>query len=1254
MPDKSLMSVAGAPVEKPSRYTPIATLKWIGGLQTQRSPFASLDTRYNSTYLGGKPDSLIAGSNVEISNKLTLQRRPGLVAYGASSIPSPDFFFKWQQAALASFVSIVDPNLTIYPQANLQLIIDTSTNGSSAPGNIYNYSPTSAGIIVNKSLLSQQTSFTTVVNTMYMGDGVDLYKLVGANLLAYSNNFTNAVWSNTNITITTGQTDPTGGTNASNLALTSSGSQGFVFQARTPNYTPVGSNTFTASVWMRVASATQTVSLGIVNQNGAVFRIDTPQTVTTSWALYQVTATMNSADTGVGIQITLNAGAESIFVYGAQVEVGGPATPTTITLNKPNGVYLWGMQAPSTAPSFTFTAQHGSTGKPWEPNTLYSQTNAPVTAVAAVGSLPAPVIINGTTYTVGAIYTATFAGGTSNGLQGRYFSMLPGSGGTLAASNQTLGTANLNGLPGFLCLASTSTTLTLYNTSATAQASLSGTNTATLLDTIVDTNGNLEVAYTPGKSGGSAPTWNPVMGQPTSDGLQNLIVQNNSVQVNGSSGSVAFPTTVTAGNTILVFVTTSNSVGSGIATPTLSGATLVGPISTNSTSNIGIFLYYRLSAAGTETGISFTGGGSQATWIGIAEVANQTAIDQSNTNRSVNTTSVLFSTGSVTTTNTLDILISFALANVANGTQGFSQLNIPTIPAGWQSIVNQAPTAQGSGFWNQNAAFNVLTTTSSQNPEWVITNPTTNSNDGYAGITAAFKSSVGTLVWYNLGPFGLTSTSTTNYQYGFSFVNTYTGQRSNMSPLSVSTGAFAGQAVTVTGPGMQTTPSGPYSADPQVDAIEVYRNTDGGGFWFQIPPTLMQNMSGTVTDANGNLYLANPGNANSTGTWSFIDVVPDTSLNTQIYAPIGFLNSPPPAGLNILEYWDGRVWGCVGNILYYSTAADDAALINVLQNGVSAESWEPTNVIPFDSSIVRIVATGAGLLVFTTTDVWGISGTNLSTYNPVKVLAGVGLGTYNGVVIDGSTLMLQTRDRQCLMMNVNSGVSEIGFVIGDVIENNINPLTAYLARHIKGSQDNAFYLGDGATGWFRLNPNQYGASTMGEQTPIWSPFATITGGCKALASIEVQPGIKQLLVGGTGVGPVLTRSITAFSDNGTPYTWSATIGSILLALPGLLAVCESITTEMVASESTQCAVAVLLDEIAGTFENLPTSSPTMTNDPPQLSPSISVLANRFYLSTGSVPPVCRHMQVKLSGSAVATQDEVLSLTIRGEHIGEQS
>lgn len=68
--DVSLYDVQGVHAAKPSKYSPISTLRWIGGLQTQRSVFAALDSRYNQRYLGGKPDALIAGSNCEINNKL--------------------------------------------------------------------------------------------------------------------------------------------------------------------------------------------------------------------------------------------------------------------------------------------------------------------------------------------------------------------------------------------------------------------------------------------------------------------------------------------------------------------------------------------------------------------------------------------------------------------------------------------------------------------------------------------------------------------------------------------------------------------------------------------------------------------------------------------------------------------------------------------------------------------------------------------------------------------------------------------------------------------------------------------------------------------------------------------------------------------------------------------------------------------------------------------------------------------------------
>ena len=1237
--DVSLYDVQGVHAAKPSKYSPISTLRWIGGLQTQRSVFAALDSRYNQRYLGGKPDALIAGSNCEINNKLTLQRRPGLVAYGTSNIPAPDFFYSWQQASLANFVSIVDPTQTTYPNANLQLIVDTATNGTNAPGSIYNYSSTKAGIILNKSVLSQQTSFETVVNTMYLGDGVDLYKQVGANLLTYSNTFGNAVWTSTNVTLATGQTDPTGSKNATQFTISSSGSGTYLFQTSgtfAPNYTPVASNTFTFSVWLKAAS-TQNVSLFINDQTNSTV-VQSSFSLTTSWALYQITGTTSGSVTAFKVGVFDPTTTATTYAYGAQFEVGGPATPTTITLNKPNGIYLWGIQAPQSAPTFTFQQQLGSTGQPWEPGTAYSQTTASITAVAATALLGTPVTINGVTYSSGAIYTATVSGGAANGLQGRYFSCLNGSNGTLATANQSTA-------PGFLCLLSSATTITLYNTAATAQGSLSGTVTATLLDTIVDSNGNLEVAYTPGTSGGTAPVWNPTQTQSTSDSA--LVVQANSNQANSATCSTPFVANVAANNTKLVFVACSNSPSSGTpSTPTLtdsSGDTLT-LFAHKSVSNIAIFLFYKLSATAGASAISTTNGGNQATWIGVAEIDHQTATDGSATNSAQMSTNIVFSTGSVTPTNTPDILITYALFAVPNSTQGNSQGKIPD---NFQGIIAQAPTTQGTGVWNMAAAYQFENTTSAVNPTWTITNPTTNSNDGYMGLSAAFKSSVGTLVWYNIGPKGLTSTSVTNYQYAYSFVNSYTGHRSNISPFSTTTGTFAGQAITVTGSGLPT------STDSQVDAIEVYRNVDGGAIWHQIPPSLMTSMSGTLTDANGNLYLANPGTAASAGTWSFTDTVQDAYLNTQIYAPMDLLNSTPPAGLTNLTFWSGRMWGSVGNLLYYATGPDNAVLLNLLQNGVPSESWYPSNVIPFDSEIVRSVPAGNGLLVFTTTDIWLVQGSNAVQYAPITIASNIGLGNYNALCVDGSNIMLITRDRECLWFSLSSGFYEIGFVIGDKIESTINPLTAYLTRHVKGSQDNAYYVGDGATGWFRLNPNQYGASASGEQAPIWSPFATITGGCNALASIEVQPGIKLLLVGAaSGTGPILNRDITVFTDNGTAYTWSATIGSVILALPSVLAAVESVTTEMVASNSTQCRVGVLLDEISGTFETLPATNPQATNDPPQLNPSTTVLATRFFLSPGTSPPVCRHLQVQLSGTTVGTQDEILSLTLRGEILNE--
>jgi hypothetical protein len=523
------------------------------------------------------------------------------------------------------------------------------------------------------------------------------------------------------------------------------------------------------------------------------------------------------------------------------------------------------------------------------------------------------------------------------------------------------------------------------------------------------------------------------------------------------------------------------------------------------------------------------------------------------------------------------------------------------------------------GQWQPNHLYGVGSTIidPNGNTQEATTNP--NGTSGPSGptdwaTTIGLTTPDNTETWLMIQPIYLSAS--VGYQYYYAFLNSATGQPSNVSPISLPTGPLSGNQITVTGG---------RSSDPQVDEIAIYRNVDGGAFYYQVG------------------IVQNP----LVGNWTFVDTVQDSNLNTSIYAPIGLLNTPPPSGALDPVFHASRLWMHSGSNLYYAAGPDNAVALNIILNAVSAESWPPLNVIPLDAPITRKISTPAGLLVWTVQDIWLVSGTNLSNFNPTKQFIGHGLRSWNAMDVDGSTLYAYLSDKQDITINPSTGSMEIGFPIGDIVET-FDPTKTYVARHVGGSQDNATFVADGSTGWYRCNPNQVGASLSGEQSPVWSPKANITNGCGAIASVETSPGVHQLLVGQTAPGVVLKRDITQFQDNGTGYEWFGTIGSLILATAGQLAEVESITTEMVAVGQT-ASVSVLLDEISGTFEPLPEG----VNDPPQLTPSESVFSNRYYLSQGTEPPLCRHLQIKLSGVPANTKDELLSLMIRGVLVPEQ-
>jgi hypothetical protein len=394
--------------------------------------------------------------------------------------------------------------------------------------------------------------------------------------------------------------------------------------------------------------------------------------------------------------------------------------------------------------------------------------------------------------------------------------------------------------------------------------------------------------------------------------------------------------------------------------------------------------------------------------------------------------------------------------------------------------------------------------------------------------------------------------------------------------------------------------------DAQITQIWVFRTADGGSTYLGLPTNPYPNQNATIVDS-----------------------APDTSLVLEWQAPIDHANDPPPAGLTNLAYHSGRAWGTVGNLLYCSAGPDC-----IMGNG--AEAFPPGNVWVFPSNLTRLHATPNGMLIFSTSDVHLMGGTSLVTFYPAPFQQDTGLLSPNAIDFQGNQAFLYTADRIFTVLGA-PGITEHGFAIGNLLEQNFDPTKVYVASLMNGTSDKAVFISDGSTGWYRCNWNQ-----NPEGGPTWSPFATLTGGITAMAALDTSPGVQQLLFGQTS-GAVMARNRTVFTDNGSSYPAYLTFGSIVLAQPGQLAEVESITVELMQIGSVP-TIGVLLDEIApASFETLS----GYVSDPPMLPDSTTVMAKRWYLLEGSQAIVCRHMQTQISFIAEPYKNEILTFSIYG-------
>jgi hypothetical protein len=585
-----------------------------------------------------------------------------------------------------------------------------------------------------------------------------------------------------------------------------------------------------------------------------------------------------------------------------------------------------------------------------------------------------------------------------------------------------------------------------------------------------------------------------------------------------------------------------------------------------------------------------------------------------------------------------------------------TQWYLPPAPFGFSPPTPAQPYGSanviGSNFVQYVVATTGVGTSGSSTPSWSVTvGNTTTDNDVTWKTVSAFNPN--SLSWTSGFAYAYSYKCRTSTDYyvnnippGLTIVNGpptggATGAISTASPATTITGANSG-AVNII--------SGPLPNDPQVDTIVIWRSADGGGSSnmfelteFPVPKTagVTSGSSSQVSKGTLNNGLSQHVFSPTSTTWQFTDYLPSLptstfpGLNTLVPAPIDDSNNPPPAGFVPHAWHFQRIFGPVTTSVYFSGGPDVIV-------GNPNEAFNPADVFPFLSGVTRCIHTPTGLVTVLQNDIEAIyGGPTTSSFYSTTLFPGKGALSFNAIDWLGGEIYMFTSDSQFLMLTPSLQVSHTGFPIGNKLAA-FDAADVYLTVHDEGT-DNAVYISDGSTGFYRLNPHQ-----VPQGDAIWSPFRTVTGGCGLLQSVVTAPGVSTLLIGGTGTNQnILERNQSVFSDSGTAYESNFEIGAITLADPGQTALVKFIECDF-AGTGTVPTLSVALDD--------PTASPTWTqltttaNDPPQVygqTVSPPYYPVRYYL-----PPnlaVCRHIRLKVDyGNTDTVGNELYGFAIFGK------
>lgn len=1193
----NLLEQHGAQPQKQPKYIPIFMDKEFTGLYTQRSVLHDPSDFWSKNY-GGRPDALWMGSNVELTNNLTLKRRPGLAEFSTAIYATPPnraFSFQLINGTIQVVIDI----------GSTGALAITSVDDSSGSTAVYHGTFTGGASDGLVGLLFTVAGLDTNNNGVYTATASSTTTLTLSNA-----NATSQTQAGTAISSGAVYIDNQNGTKTLLFAKSAGAGQTYFVAVAgvlymgdgvdTNKYTPLNTNG-TIWKWGGVAPAVQ------------------PNVTITEAAASPVAWNASTWFSTMGIIIDANGNAQQLIGVNA---LGTNSTPFGVSGDGQPG---WNQApgGPTTDGSITWENK-GPVGT-WAPNAIFD-------GAGSFGSLANPCIIfdtNSNAYYENSRNAPTSSGATKppfNGVPGsNYFESggcnwvcVGGPGGNShVVPNWTPSTAWGNPLaggnggiiivPNNPPAPNVTSFAQFVTTPGTSAASFSTPNWATQAGTLTPPDGELTWICL-----GSA-TWAPVTsynGWQHSDDHTFSVVTDSAgnlqicIQTGTSAASAPWHVWV-ASATVALNTTILDNVGGKqtcIQAGTSGGST---PSWTTTTTNDGSVVW---QYTGPSYGFTTTDGGAIWVCVGLATHATWTS------NQNYYLPAIGFSPPTASS--------PFGGAAVidSNGNQEFvvvTGVSGSTVPS-WSMTTGQG-TADNTVLWLNEGA------TIAKFFSW-----TTGHVYAYSFKARALDDFYSTPVDGILPiPPGLSNP-----------LPAPTGSETNLittaSPVFTITGANNGAVNTVSGLG---------STDPQFDTIVIWRDADGGG-----PDNMFE-----LTE-----IPMPPPVSGVAQPWSFQDFLPDVptnlypGLNNLIPAPIDDTNDPPPANFLPQVYNFTRIWGSVGQSVQFSGGPD-------VVTGNPNEAFNPSDELPFLANVVRLVKTSQGLVTFLTDSIEVIAGgPQTASFYSVTLAPGTGLLSYNALDQFAGEIYFFSSDNRFVLISPSLNLSNSGFPIGDQLANIPSSGVAdttwdasqvYVTFHQSGI-DSCLFIADGNNGWYRQNPHQVPGGSQGPE-PIWSTFANITNGCQMVQSVETTPGIKTLLVGGNlPAKKILKRDLTIFTDDGTPYDAWFVMGAITLAHPGQLCVLKFLEFDF-SGVSYKPTISFLMNELSGTFTDF-TLAPVF--DPPSvfgtsIIPS-SFSPNRYYFSGTQAVARCRFFQVMVDFGTTSNGDELYNMTIFGRLLVE--